>query len=314
MLDRNRAYIITTLSSLDLSLMLKYGLATNKMLADAKQNLLAKPSLSGMGAASVEQKTQAKKQKKKQSKSRREQIGKAIRVAPGKGADLSDLKLIWVYSRIDLIWGGMDVDTYLLFKDGSVYKECAIPPDELNVEASKRLEPDKWSTWRKRWGTYQVKNKDKDKWIDLKGGPAGKAPQGADLEGVYVNAGGSQFKGSWKKHIRFNDNGRFDMSSFSIQSNSEMGGGDVGPLVTVVGSSDKHGSSASTSVIGANVGGGGSTRKKDGAKNTGTYEVNGYTMTLVHDNGWRHTELFLYEDRGDAKSIVYGKDLYFLDD
>jgi hypothetical protein len=34
---------------------------------------------------------------------------------------------------IDVIWGGIDVDTHLLFKDGSAYKDCTIPPDELNV-------------------------------------------------------------------------------------------------------------------------------------------------------------------------------------
>jgi hypothetical protein len=317
MLDRNRAYIITMITSEDIVLLMKYGLAFNTVLTDAKKNLAGRSPVSGSGVAGDQRQDRPREASKKQAKSERQKIKEAIRTPPGKGADLSDIELVWVYSDIDLIWGGMDVDTYLLFEDSTVYKDCRIPPDELNVEASKRLQPEQWSVWRKSWGTYQIKNK--DDWVDLKGGPAGKAPEGAELVGNYLNAGGSQYSGSWKKYLKFSEDGRFEMSSFSMNNNSMMGGGIQGgeqhtPLVTVMTSSDKHGTSGNTSVIGTNVGGGTSSRKRDGSKNTGTYEVNDYTITLMHDNGWKHTELFFFEDRGDAKSIVYGNDLYFFDD
>jgi hypothetical protein len=321
MLDRKRAYIITKISSVDIAILMKYGFAFNDVQADVKDSLINKASLSKATIARDRQTTQPSNTDKKDTKkSRRKQIREAIRVVPGEGAVLTDIELVWVYSDFDLIWGGIDVDTYLLFKDGTVYKDCAIPPDELNVEASKLLEPEKWSSWRNNWGTYQIKNKKKDQWVELKGAPGNKAPKGTELTGRYMNGGGSQFRGSWKKHITFLEGGRFELSSSFMRSNSEMGGGDrspggdqLTPLVTVMGSSDKHGSSSSGAVVGDHVGGGSSSVKKDGSKNSGTYEVNNYTITLKHDNGWNHTELFLYEDQDDENGVVYGNELYVID-
>jgi hypothetical protein len=314
MLDRQRAYIIAMLSSEDFMLLLKYGLAFDKVLNDAKRYLVARPSVTTSQVAAAKPVKKKQKKPKPSAQNKRKKIRELIRVAPGKGADLDDIELVWVYSRIDVIWGGIDVDTHLLFEDGTAYKDCVIPPDELDIEVSKRLEPHKWTQWRKHWGTYQMKNKKKDVWYDLKGGPGEKAPEGAELSGHFLSAGGSQYSGSWKRHIIFHDNGRFELSSFALQSNSSMGGGDTAPLLTTVHSSDKTGSSGATSVIGANVGGGTSTERKDGSKNTGTYEVNDYTITMLHDNGWRHTELFLFEKRKNKKNIVYRDDLYWLDD
>ncbi|MEJ2619792.1 MAG: hypothetical protein P8163_05910, partial [Candidatus Thiodiazotropha sp.] len=252
--------------------------------------------------------------------SKRERIQQAIRVAPGDGLRLSDIDQVWVYSRIDLIWGGIDLDTYLLLKDGTAYKNCVIPPDELNIEISKQLEPKKWSRWRKHFGTYQIRDEKKSEWIDLKGGPGGMVTDASQLVGKYINAGGSEFRGSWKKTITFLENQRFELSSFFMNDNSVLGGGDRAPggealipLVGVVGSSDKYGSSGASSVIGDNIAGGGSSSKKDGSKNTGKFQVSNYTITMEHDNGLKLNKLFLYENLGDKKSIVLGNRLYYLD-
>ncbi len=313
MLGNGRAYIITMISSRDYVLIMKYGAAYEQVLNDAKLYLAVKPSLSKISATAAKtekitptnRKTTTKKGKK---------ISDMVRTAPGKGADLDDIELVWVTSGIDVLWGGIDVDTHLLFEDGTAYKDCTIPPDELDVVASKRLEPHKWTRWRKHWGTYQMKNEKKDLWYDLKGGPGVKAPKGTGLNGKFLTAGGSQYRGAWKRRIIFHDDGRFELSSFSIQGNANMGGGDTAPLVTAVHSSDKHGSSGATSVIGTHVGGGTSGKRKDGSKNTGTYKVNNYTIVMEHDNGWKHTELFFIEKRKDKKNLVYGNALYWLDD
>ncbi len=314
MLDINRAYILSMISSMDMSLMKKYGSAIDKVLTDAKQNLTGKPSLSGALVASVQQSKNIPPKKKTVAGTKPKKIKELIRVAPGEGADIDDIEQVWVYSDIDVIMGGIELYTHLLFEDGTAYKNCVIPPDELDIEASKRLEPHKWTTWRKHRGIYQIKNKKKDAWYNLKGGPGVMAPEGTEISGRFLNAGGSQYSGSWKKHIIFHDDGRFEMSAFSMQSNSNLGGGNTTPLLTSVHSSDKHGSSGNTNVIGNNIGGGASTRRKDGSKNTGSYEVKDYTITMVHDNGYRHTELFLYEKRKNEKNIVYGNVLYWLDD
>ncbi|MEJ2609119.1 MAG: hypothetical protein P8179_03315 [Candidatus Thiodiazotropha sp.] len=249
-------------------------------------------------------------------KSDRKAIEAAIRVAPGEGVELSDIEVVWVYSRIDLIWGGIDVDTYLLLKDGSVYRDCKIPPNELNVTTSKHLQPKKWSVWRTSWGDYQIKEKD-GSWKDLKGGPAGVAHTGSKIAGKYVNAGGSQYRGSWKRTITFFEDGTFELSSFAMNDNSGMGGGEnigdyeVAPLITVVSNSDKSGTSGATSVIGTSISGGGSSKNSDGSKNKGHYQISDYAITMVHNNGWKHTELFIYEDTKDTHSFVYGNDMYY---
>jgi hypothetical protein len=286
------------------------------VLTDAKQRMLS--NTVPVKRQKDNPKTSSKK--KSSSKDKRKRIQQAIRVAPGKGLKLTDIDQVWVYSRIDLIWGGIDVDTYLLLKDGTAYKDCVIPPDELNIVKSKQLEPKKWSHWRKYFGSYQIRDKKKNDWVDLKGGPGGMVTDESKLVGKYINAGGSEFRGAWEKTITFLENQRFELSAFFMNDNSAMGGGDrvpggeaLVPLVGVVGKSDKHGSSGSSSVIGYDIGGGGSSYRKDGDKNRGKFQVSNYTITMEHDNGRKHNELFLYEKRGKKKSIVYGNKLYYLD-
>jgi hypothetical protein len=294
LLESGKVYIMRMVSSEEMALLTKYGLQYYQVLDEAKQLVLKQ--VTSPDAKSV------------------------VRVAPGQGASLSDIELVWVFSDIDVIWGGIDVDTYLLFKDGSAYKDCTIPPDELNVSASKSQQPKKWTQWRNNGDKYQIWNKSKQTWMNLRGEPAVVMNSGTRLSGKYLNAGGSQYSGSWKKHIIFHDDGSFEMSSFSMNSNSMMGGGQAGPggevapLVTVLSSSDKQGTSGSSSVIGANVGGGSRSQHRDGSKNTGRYEINEYSITLYHDNGWKHTELFFYEKRRGEFNLVYGNDLYWLDD
>jgi hypothetical protein len=210
--------------------------------------------------------------------------------------------------------GGFDVDAHLLFKDGTAYKDCLIPPDELDINVSKRLEPEKWTEWRKHWGTYQMKNKKSGDWHDLKGGPGIKAPEGTQLKGQYLSARGSQNFGASKRYITFHDNGRFELSSYAIQSNANIGGGMSMPLITSANKSDKTGTSGATNISGKNIGGGSSAERKDGSKNTGIYEVHDYTITMVHDNGWRHTEFFLMKEQKKNSDFVYKNNLYWLEE
>jgi hypothetical protein len=308
-LEDGRAYIMRMVSSRDLALMMKYALTFYTVLDDAKQQFTNKSATTAQASSKPEI-----------DKAEPTTAQESVRVAPGEGADLSDIEEVWVYSNIDVIWGGIDVDTTLLFEDGSAYLDCTIPPDELDVEVSKRLEPKRWTRWRTSWGDYQIWNPSKETWVDMRGEPGEAIDPGTRLSGDYLNAGGSQYSGSWKRHIIFHDDGTFELSSFSLQSNSMMGGGSLepgggtAPLVTTVHSSDKSGSSGAASVIGSNVGGGTSSKRRDGSKNTGVYEINEYSVTLKHDNGYTHTELLYYEKRKGENNLVYGNDLYWLDD
>ncbi|MEJ2611970.1 MAG: hypothetical protein P8179_18340 [Candidatus Thiodiazotropha sp.] len=251
-------------------------------------------------------------------KSDYEAIEKAIRVPPGQGVDLSDIEVVWVDTSLNLILGGLNVYTYLLLKDGSVYWDCMIPPNELNVTASKNLQPKKWSVWKKSWGNYQIKDKEDGSWSDLEGQAVDAIDTGSKLKGKYVFVRGSHYAGPSKRTINFFEDGTFEISSSAMMSNSEIGGGgsgyDVFVPLTVASHSDKTGTSSSINAVGNGIADIRSSRKNDGSKNTGRYQINDYTITMMHDNGWNHTELFIYEDTEDTPRFIYGNNMYYYDD
>jgi len=256
-------------------------------------------------------------------------IKKRIRTSPGQGAKASDIEVVWGNFYFSGLVGTVISETSILFKDGSVYLNCEIPPTELDVQQSKQLQiagdiykRGKWTTWRKSWAGYEVKKLRTDKWGKLEGKPA-RAASGSDaiLNVKYINAGGSQIKGSFKNTITFKPNGRFEMSSFSMQDNSALGGGgstsDATPYISRVTKSDKHGSQGAVNTSGASkgangitrIGGGTSSKKKNGSKNTGTYKLDGFRIILEHDNGFVHSELF-YFTGNDNNHFIYQDSLY----
>ena len=333
-LQNGHVYIMNLRSNVGLLALVKYGLAYENLLTEVESHFAEQPVI-GMSThtqipsptktSTRSEQTQpkpqpethpatTKKPSKLTGKERREAIEAAIRVAPGKGVKPGDIEAVWVYSNLDVIWGGMDVNTYLLLEDGTVYQRCKIPPNELNITASRELQPKQWSEWRRSWGKYEIKDRKTNQWKELRGAEAGVARKGTSLAGTYLNAGGSQYSGSWKKTITFHENGRFQLDSSVLRSNSGMGGGDTAPLVTVSSKSDKDGTSTATSVVGANVGGGSSAKKNDGSKNTGRYQINDYSITLIHDNGWEHTELLLYEKGDKENALIYDDRIYYYND
>jgi hypothetical protein len=313
MLDHKRAYISSMVSHSNYDLIIKYGLSFQDVLNDAKSYFSGTPSINSAVATSVKKDIALKERPSTPQKTDKDKHG-AIQVAPGKGAKLSDIEVVWVHDDIDLIWGGIDVDTYLLFKNGTIYKDCVIPPDQLNIMVSKQIEPEKWSVWRKHGRGYQIK--EKGTWIQLKGEPGGAPNPGSRIAGKYMTGGGSQYKGAWKNTIQFTKDGGFEMSSWSMNSNSELMEGDLSPapLVTAMSYSDKHGTSSSASIIGNQVGGGSSSQLNDGSKNTGRYELRDYAITFIHNNGQKRTEFFIYEDQKDTKSFVLGGEIYYIDE
>lgn len=89
--------------------------------------------------------------------------------------------------------------------------------------------------------------------------------------------------------------------------------GSIGPSTRSVHESDKEGTSSTTVISGKDVGGGTTSKKKDGSKNTGSYSIKGNTITLKHDNGYKHTELFFF-DKTNKKSFILEDDRYWIDD
>ncbi len=319
-LDNGKAFIMQAVMSQDLGIIFKYGTKLKNLKKDAEKTFANNSSLSNIQNSSVRQQkevnTKRKSNKKITSNKKTKLTGKqkrlakekAIRTLPNNGVKASEIETVWIHSWLNVVIGGISVDTYLLLKDGTVYDGLEIPPNELNVKMSKELQAKKWTKWKRSGSGYQVFNKKKGTWEKLEGNKAIKTRAGEKLNAKYITASGSQMFGSHRSWITFKSNGRFELKNLSIMGSPD---GSIGPSTTTVHKSDKTGTSGTTVVIGTNVGGGTSSKKKDGSKNTGTYHLNGYTITLKHDNGYDHTELFFF-DASDKKSFIYKDDRFWI--
>jgi len=319
-LSNGKVYMLQMISSSDIGILLKYGQQFKKVMLDAESIFRQDKGLTNESTPNKQSIPIAKsstksgtidKKAKLTSKEKRLLTERLIRTVPGKGAQNSEIQVLWVNSGVDVLMGGINVNTYLLLKDGTVYTDCEIPPNELLVKKSKELQPSKWTIWRKAGASYQIKNKKKGTWKTLKGNRVIATQANEKLSKKYITTGGSQYRGSWKNSITFKTNGRFEMSRFSMKDNSSLGGGTTGPSIQTVSKSDKTGTSGTTVVSGSGVGGGTTSQKNNGAANTGTYYLKGNTITLKHDNGYEHTELFFF-DKKDKQSFIYKDDRYWI--
>jgi len=319
---KNKVYLLQMISSYDVGILLKYGMQINRVTNNAESTFANNGNYNNIptvtknkritnSTSRTTNRTSIKKKSKLTGRQKRELIERSIRTTAGKGVKPSQIQALWVDSGIDVLRGGIKVNTYLLLKDGSVYMDCEIPPNELLIHKSKELQSKKWTTWRLSGNSYQIKHKKSNSWKTLKGRKTIKSIANQKLATKFITTGGSQIRGSWKNSITFKANGRFEMSRFSMKDNSGLGGGVTAPSVNTVRTSDKKGTRGTTTVSGNGIGGGTTTQKNNGAANTGTYYLKGNTITLKHDNGYVHTELFVF-DKADKKSFIYKDDRYWI--
>jgi hypothetical protein len=306
-LSNNRAYIIRMLADDDFMVLLKYGADFHSVLNDAKKVLEKKTTIkshelvfdgSEQQVSAIAGCESVDNSRKKDSES---------------GVSLSELEAVWVDSGVDMIWGGVDVDTYLMFKDGSAYKNCVVAPSELNLQKSKILEPEKWTTWRKHKGIYQIKFTEIDGWKSLVGTHGIAANPKQSIEGKYVNSGGSQFRGFWKKSITFFSNGRFETSATSMRTGTPWSGNDISPLESIISAIDDDAAYGTATVIGNRLSDINRICQKNKETYSGSYQLDKYAITLIHDSGKKHKELFYFEEKDGMRNIVYGSDVYWLE-
>jgi hypothetical protein len=306
-LSNNRAYIIRMLADDDFVVLLKYGADFHAVLNDAKKVLEKKTTIK-----SHELVLDGNEQHLA-SLTGCKPVGETRRNDRESGVSLSDIEAVWVDSGVDMIWGGIDVDTYLMFKDGSAYKNCVVAPSELNLSKSKILEPEKWTTWRKHNGIYQIKLAEIDGWKSLIGTHGVAANPKQSIEGKYINSGGSQIRGFWKKSITFFSNGRFETSTSSMRTGASWGGNDISPLESIISAIDDDASHATATVIGKGISDINRICQKNKVTYSGNYQLDKYAITLIHDNGRKHKELFYFEEKDGKRNIVYGSDVYWLE-
>lgn len=210
---------------------------------------------------------------------------------PGRGIRPDEIAAL-VYAS-DLVVTGMGSSLeeypYLLMTDGRVLDGLPVPPDQLDVAASRSREPDRWGRWRAEGETYVFAWPVRpDEFRAPRGHQSVARPVPAEtrLDGrfgacsswsVGFAGGGASFWG-----IDFTRAGRFETWRNGIAS---MGGSTSGLDAPLVGVGwDDEGSA--TVISGPNVGGG--TRTSSGvtlADRSGTYAFDGYALELRYDNG-----------------------------
>lgn len=240
-----------------------------------------------------------------------------VMTRPGQGLKAAELAAVVLHGQGNYNNGtSWDEDVRFLLRDGSCYRRTEMPPDQLDVAASRRLEPQHWCRWRSTAKGYEFQDQDDD------GRPSGgwqpaqhlaKRPWGASpaLDGRYSRSrfDGSLFMGgrSSTQGIRFTRDGRFERSYYALSSSGSL----AATLNNTVISGSSHGDgSGSSGVAGGTVGTGTGTvgvtsgsRKDDGASRRGRYRFEGYAVTLVYDDG--HQERLLSFPMDEASRGVY---------
>jgi hypothetical protein len=211
-----------------------------------------------------------------------------LRTAPNAGLTMAQIE--GMYQSTELRYNPMsmlydpDESTYLLLKDGWLYDNLRSSPHDLDVETSRRLEPQHWHRWR-RAGTgvemqeYDEYGRTDGEWTRLKA-TARPAIGTRRLNGTFrdvtsatagIPGAGGAFSMS-STSFTFRPDGTFTWTNFTqMSASSNVGTGPGGGSIAVGGAMvGPNGSSASS------VGGG---------DDSGTYTTDGFTLELRTKSG-----------------------------
>jgi hypothetical protein len=238
--------------------------------------------------------------------------------APGAGLPDTALAAVVIHGESDYSDGTRwREDVRYLLKDGTVYRRTELPPDQLDVAASRKLEPQQWGRWRQEGKGYAMQAQDVD------GRPVGDFkpqhhhavrpwPRDTRLEGYFSRSsfdGSLALGGVSSTHaIRFTRDGRFERSGHAFGASGGMAAMN-GAAISATSRADGSGSSSTAggtvSGMGGTAGASSSTNRDDGASRRGRYQLAGYALTLEYDDGHRE-RLLSFPVYGDDKTIYVG--------
>ena len=231
--------------------------------------------------------------------------------APGAGVRAADIEAVFYEWEQVYEIGGLQMKErlHLLLKDGTVHYGVPVPPEDLDVALSRRMEPEAWGRWRKAGTGYAFA------WP--RAGGAFRAAQGnVALPGRTGSSLAGRFEanssfeipggaGAWNKvTFTFAPDGRFTRER---QGGAGMsaGYGDTRVVTGMV-----YDDSTSVGAVSSSVAGGGSTRRRaDTGDRRGSYQINGYTLTLRYENGTQQRVPFVI-DPPDLRGVWIGDALY----
>lgn len=170
------------------------------------------------------------------------EVTRKVKVStPVKGAELGltkdKIQGIVIHAEYTFGVGGMMITEYrpyLMLKDGTAYQYPEVNPYDLDVEASKKVEVEKWGTWKQSGKSLMITLPEKgvmttDRW-DENWFWAKPAASGEKIVGGYkmISGGGNTALGGTAMvfsagTIYFNDKGQFTMERTGGGSNSAAG-------------------------------------------------------------------------------------------
>ena len=230
-------------------------------------------------------------------------------VEPGKGINEDEIETILYVFETNFRSGALQLDqeAFLLMKDGRVLDGLPTAPDSLDVAASRSREPDRWGWWKKeKDGRYtfawpvRPREYRQPNGKQIIGMPFKK---GTQLDGDFGSAAteimmASNYSSVRFWGIKFSQNGRF----LKYRHGSTQIGGTPGLEALTTAVWDDEGAVAST--LGSNVT---MTSKSKNQRlltdRMGTYELDGYRLTLKFDDG--HTEQHGTFTDKDGKAVWF---------
>ncbi|MGI9509602.1 MAG: hypothetical protein ACR2QJ_09680 [Geminicoccaceae bacterium] len=176
----------------------------------------------------------------------------------------------------------------LMFENGEVYTDINVPPEDLDIAASKQTEPERWGRWRRDGDDVYFDLSEGEKKVKLYKNAVVPAPDSLQLEGVWS----------------------YQFASVSVdQSASVVVERDIGFARNGVFATGKF-SSASASGTGGSATG----YSEEQLTPKGTYRISGYSVEFTHHDGTVERKLFFFypgnEGEPDYETINVGASHY----
>jgi hypothetical protein len=207
--------------------------------------------------------------------------------APGAGLRAAQIEAVFYEWRQVYEIGGLQMkeSVLLLLTDGTVRNGMPVPPEDLDVALSRRMEPEVWGRWQRQGQSYVFAFGGGSARFATKPGYTVVAlPAGMTLSGRYEGASSYQIPGgagAWAKFgITFQPGARFERFR---QGGAGMTSGSGDATITSATVYDDNGSAGGVSS--ATFAGGGTSRTPDTGDRRGTYRVSGHTIVLTYENG-----------------------------
>jgi len=234
--------------------------------------------------------------------------------APGKGVRADQLrgvihdfgrlerKKVWVNDSWMLVPEYKGSGVYMVFNDGWAYKRPSVAPADLDVAASRRVEPNKWVRWedvKLHAPTSMMPPLKRGTRIDI------------SVKNASVSSSSRRSVSTSLNYLTLTSDGRFETAANTTSSRQQAIDSTMAPSSISIRSSDKDGTFSS--LHGTYDTGGGtltqSTRQTGSKGNhSGTYFIDGNTIELRYDNGTITRAVFGFN--GESQ-VILGRTNYW---